>query len=194
MKYFFYLINYILSLLYDVYYFFFGTLRKRILGLSYYKKTKLYPDYLKEGAMVESVKFLAQKYCQGKGIDIGGGKWSFSRARVIENTPQENAYKIKEKDRSLDFVFSSHTLEHLEDWQRALREWIRVLKLNGTLFIYLPHPCCKMWQKGILKQHKWNPDPKTLSDFLEKNLKMKIVEISFLPDGYLSFLIVAKKI
>lgn len=193
MKYLFYIINYILSILYDIYYFFFGNFKKRILGFSYYKKNKLYPDYLKKGAMSESVKFLAKKYCQGKGLDIGGGKWPLPGARVIENNSDENAYKIKEKNESLDFIFSSHTLEHLENWQQALREWHRVLKPNGILFLYLPHPCCQMWQKGVLKQHKWNPDPYNLSNFLEKNLKMKIIEISFLPDGYLSFVVLAKK-
>jgi len=193
MKYFFYFLNYLLSLFYDIYYFFFGTLRKRILGLSYYKKTKLYPDYLKEGAMVESVKFLAKKYCQGKGIDIGGGKWPLEGARTIENNLIENAYLIKEKDESLDFVFSSHTLEHLEDWQKALREWFRVLKPKGILFLYLPHPCCKMWGKGILAQHKWNPDPYLLTDFLTKNLRMNLKEITYLPDGYLSFVVIAEK-
>ena len=40
---------------------------------------------------------------------------------------------------SMDYVFSSHCLEHIEnDWQ-ALREWWRVLKSGGYLVLYLPH-------------------------------------------------------
>jgi SAM-dependent methyltransferase len=194
MKYLFYLLNYLLSFLFDIYYFFFGSFRKRILGFSYYRKAKLYPDYLKNGAMVESVKFLAQKYCKGRGVDIGAGKWSLSRARTIEDASQENAYTIREKDRSMDFVFSSHTLEHLKNWQNALKEWHRVLKINGILFLYLPHPCCQMWQKKVLKQHKWSPNPKVLSEFLTRELGMRIIEISFLPDGYLSFVVIAEKL
>lgn len=193
MKYLSYFLNYLLSILFDIYYFFFGTFRKRILGLKYYQKAKLYPDYLKEGAMVESVKFLAERYCQGRGIDIGGGKWPLPSARNIDQGKGENAYFIREGSGTLDFVFSSHTLEHLEDWPRALREWFRVLKPGGIVFLYLPHPCSKMWQKEVLNQHKWNPDPKTLSEFLKKELRMKIVKITFLPDGYLSFLLIAKK-
>jgi len=193
MKYLKYFLNYLFSLVYDIYYFFFGSISKRIVGISYYRKSKLYPDYLKVGGMSEAVKYLAKKYCQGKGVDIGGGKWPIEGVRVIENKVEENAYLIKEKDNSLDFVFSSHTLEHLEKWQEALKEWYRVLKPNGILFLYLPHPSVKMWQKESLKFHKWSPDPITVSDFLEKNLKMKIEKITFLPDGYLSFLIIARK-
>jgi len=194
MKYLIYFKNYILSILYDIYYFFFGSFRKRILGFSYYKKAKLYPDYLKKGNMTESAECLAELYCKGSGIDVGGGKWPLVGAKLIENTKSENAYLIKGENKSLDFVFSSHTLEHLENWQEALTEWYRVLKIDGILFLYLPHPCCKMWDKEVLNQHKWTPSPKIVSNFLEKELKMEIIKISFLPDGYLSFVVVAKKI
>ena len=194
MKYLIYFKNYIFSLLYDIYYFFFGSLRKRVLGLSYYKKSKIYPDYLKRGNKAEGVRYLAEKYCQGKGLDIGGGNWPLKGARLIENEKSENAHSLKEKDKSLDFVFSSHTLEYLERWQDGLKEWHRVLKNNGILFLYLPHPCCEMWDKKVLDQHKWTPNPKVILDFLREELKMEIIENSFLPDGYLSFFIVAKKI
>ena len=144
MKYLIYFKNYIFSLLYDIYYFFFGSLRKRVLGLSYYKKSKIYPDYLKRGNKAEGVRYLAEEYCRGEGVDIGGGKWPLKGARLIENEKSENAHSLKEKDKSLDFVFSSHTLEYLERWQDGLKEWHRVLKNNGILFLYLPHPCCEM--------------------------------------------------
>ena len=144
--------------------------------------------------MAESVKCLAEEYCRGKGVDIGGSRWPLKGARLIEDRGLENGYSIKEKDKSLDFVFSSHTLEHLERWQDGLKEWRRVLKDGGILFLYLPHPSCEMWDKEVLNQHKWTPSPRVVSKFLKEELKMKIVEISFLPDGYLSFVVVAKKI
>lgn len=40
---------------------------------------------------------------------------------------------------SMDFVFSSHTLEHIDDHDKALHEWWRVLKIGGHLVLYLPH-------------------------------------------------------
>ena len=39
---------------------------------------------------------------------------------------------------SMDFVFSSHLLEHIEDAGAALKEWWRVIKHNGYLVLYLP--------------------------------------------------------
>jgi SAM-dependent methyltransferase len=38
-----------------------------------------------------------------------------------------------------DFVVSSHTVEHTANPLRALREWMRVLKPQGTLIMVLPH-------------------------------------------------------
>jgi len=41
--------------------------------------------------------------------------------------------------RSLDAVFSSHLLEHIQNTEKALREWWRVIKIGGYLVLYLPH-------------------------------------------------------
>ena len=41
-------------------------------------------------------------------------------------------------DASLDFVLSSHNLEHLANPLRAVEEWIRVLRTGGTLVLVLP--------------------------------------------------------
>jgi len=40
---------------------------------------------------------------------------------------------------SYDFVLSSHTLEHVANPLRALREWFRVLKEGGVLVLVVPH-------------------------------------------------------
>jgi SAM-dependent methyltransferase len=42
-------------------------------------------------------------------------------------------------DSSYDFLLSSHMLEHSANPLRALHEWQRVLKVDGTLFLVLPH-------------------------------------------------------
>lgn len=38
-----------------------------------------------------------------------------------------------------DFLLSSHVIEHTANPLKALEEWIRVLKKNGTLIIIIPH-------------------------------------------------------
>jgi SAM-dependent methyltransferase len=40
---------------------------------------------------------------------------------------------------SMDFVLSSHNIEHIANPVRALREWLRILKENGLLVLVVPH-------------------------------------------------------
>lgn len=42
-------------------------------------------------------------------------------------------------DQSVDFVLSSHVLEHFSDPVRALLEWCRVIKPGGYIFMIVPH-------------------------------------------------------
>lgn len=42
-------------------------------------------------------------------------------------------------DESLDFVLSSHVLEHIPDPIRALKEWYRVVRPGGYIFVIIPH-------------------------------------------------------
>jgi ubiquinone/menaquinone biosynthesis C-methylase UbiE len=43
------------------------------------------------------------------------------------------------RDCSIDVVNSSHCLEDLDDTKSILTEWLRVVKHNGFLILYLPH-------------------------------------------------------
>jgi SAM-dependent methyltransferase len=40
---------------------------------------------------------------------------------------------------SQDGIYTSHCLEHISDYKRAIREWFRVLKPGGHLVIVVPH-------------------------------------------------------
>lgn len=195
MKFVIYLFNIIKSFAYDVYYYIFENLNVRKGAYTYevYKSTKYYSEYIKHGAAVEGVKYLAKKYCSGQGVDIGAGIWSLDGAKAIEDETDENAYKLLEKDASLDFVFSSHLLEHLERPLDAIDEWEKKLKVGGVLFMYLPHPACHMWKKENLKYHLWNPDPFYLEQLFSNDTRFDIEYISYLPDGYMSFVCILKK-
>src|SRR5687767_4328249 len=43
------------------------------------------------------------------------------------------------KDGTLDYVLSSHVIEHFFDPIKALREWYRVIRPGGIIFIIAPH-------------------------------------------------------
>jgi ubiquinone/menaquinone biosynthesis C-methylase UbiE len=41
-------------------------------------------------------------------------------------------------DESFDFVYSSHCLEHVHEVPHALRNWLRILKPGGYLYVVVP--------------------------------------------------------
>jgi len=43
------------------------------------------------------------------------------------------------KDNTVDFVISSHVIEHFYDPVKAIQEWLRVVKPGGYVFIIAPH-------------------------------------------------------
>ena len=99
-------------------------------------------------------------------------------------------------DGSLDFVFSSHCLEHIEQWRDALAMWVRKLKPNGIIFLYLPHPDCGMWQPGspfVGDAHKWVPTPEVIKRGL-RELKCQPLQWDDGPDTMYSFFVCAHKL
>lgn len=41
-------------------------------------------------------------------------------------------------DRAFDFIVSHHSLEHMRDTEKTLREWLRVLKPGGKIVVVMP--------------------------------------------------------
>lgn len=68
---------------------------------------------------------------------------------------------------SMENVFSSHLLEHIVDWQAALREWWRLVKPGGHVILYLPHRDLypRIGQPGANTDHKHDFDPEQIADF-----------------------------
>lgn len=54
--------------------------------------------------------------------------------------PQEDVMALSYPDASFDLVLTSDTLEHVPDWQRALRETRRVLRPGGRHIFTVPVP------------------------------------------------------
>jgi len=196
MKYFTYLMRILLSFFWDIRYFFEYQIRLRAQYANYlnYAKSKLYPMYTKRGHASKFIEPLALKYCSGKGLDIGASIWPFNGARPIEDNENENAYKINELDNSIDFIFTSHLIEHLADPRLAFTEWERVLKKGGIMFFYIPHPVCEMWSADIMEYHEWDVHPAELRKILEEFPRLNILEFSVLPDTYFSYHVVIEKI
>jgi SAM-dependent methyltransferase len=96
---------------------------------------------------------LVKQYCKGKGLEIGPGKHPYCNPATtlfldkhIDNRDGadnvdiiSDATSIPVADKTFDYVFSSHCLEHCANPLKALFEWKRVIKPGGTLFLVLPH-------------------------------------------------------
>lgn len=124
---------------------------------------------------MQFVEFDALRWCRGRGVDVGGGPSPLPGARAINDNDFENAYRITESTGSLDYVFSSHCLEHLEEPRRALKEWIRVLKQGGTLYLYFPHPDYMPWR--VASMPKWHKHNLYLLDVLAMLEAVDVIEI-----------------
>ena len=134
-----------------------GNTDKRI----FYYKGELYPEYIKHGNANAFIEPFAKEFCKGKGLDIGGiNGFEFPGAKYINilNDDGYNAYNLP--DEKYDYIFSSHTLEHLHDYVKALEYWKKHLVENGVLFLYLPHLNMEYWlpQNNRKHLHIFYPD------------------------------------
>lgn len=49
-------------------------------------------------------------------------------------------------DGQVDYIFSSHCLEHLNKWVNVLNYWYEKIKPGGKIFLYLPDFSQKYWR------------------------------------------------
>ncbi len=106
---------------------------------------------------------LAHRYLDGmKGLEIGGSTHNpFGLdTKNVDYTAESNQYKkLEEKfvgqalpvdivapgdniplpDESQDFVISAHVIEHFPDPIKALKEWYRLIRKGGYIFMIVPH-------------------------------------------------------
>ena len=173
----------------DIYFFIRFDLRRRLISESFnqYIEYKKYPYYLITGNAISFCYEDARLYCIGKGIDVGGGAFGFPGARLVENNQEENAMKILENDNSLDYVFSSHCLEHLDKnaQSKFISEASRCLKAGGIFYIYMPSISASQWDPKIMSAHKLITSTEELIKEC-KGKRLNPLKIHSLTDSYLS--------
>ncbi len=93
----------------------------------------------------------ASKWCRGLGVEIGAFKSPIPGIQPIyvdkfetyANEPTHAQYfgeatELPFANESLDYVASSHVLEHTANPVKALSEWHRVLKPGGIVYMVVP--------------------------------------------------------
>lgn len=142
-------------------------------------------------------------YLRGRGVDIGAGDFKIlPHAISVDNMNHAQFGFVTKPDiqadaskldmfasASMDWVYSSHTLEHVEDMNATLREWWRLVKPDGYLILYLPHADYypNIGQPGANPDHKRDFRPQDVVaampdgwDLLEHQERNEDQEYSFL--------------
>lgn len=107
-----------------------------------------------QGDAAAKVKYLIVPYTRGIGADVGcGPRKAFPHfigvdsrkdtalfgIPIVPDIEADVAGELPFEAGELDFVFSSHTLEHIADYRAALAHWWRAIRTGGHLVLYLPH-------------------------------------------------------
>lgn len=158
------------------------------------------------------------QYCIGNGVDVASGgdcvvPWAISLdlpadeycAYTSQSDPENEKFQwrglatdLPFKDKTLDFVYSSHLLEDYLNWGPVLKEWVRVLKPGGNLIVMVPE--MKLWAEAVRRgqipnySHRHEGKVGELSTYAE-GLRLEVIEdrlTNSFPGDY-SILFVARR-
>lgn len=127
------------------------------------------------------------RYFRGVVLDIGyRGYEDLEVVPVIEGAigidlsyPGYDGKRLPFEEGTVDTVYASHTLEHIDDPLEAIREWFRVLKVGGYLVIGVPHQF--LYEKRTMQPSRWNGDHKR---FYTPAKLLNEIEAALAPNSY----------
>jgi ADP-heptose:LPS heptosyltransferase/predicted SAM-dependent methyltransferase len=128
------------------------------------------------------IRWRIAHYCRGSGLDIGCGPFRvFPMAVGIDGQNYSGAGQgpnmVMRCEKlplfatgAFDYAYSSHLLEHIEDTEAALREWLRVVRVGGYLILHLPHKDLypNIGQPGANPDHKHDFIPTDITKVMRK--------------------------
>jgi len=145
-------------------------------------------DNKNKTGLLEEQKLLGKYAGKGKGLDIGCGHnkcnpnaigFDIFPFKVVDIVGDARDLSIFE-DNELDFIVSSHLLEHMSDVKTVLKEWHRVIKIGGIIAIAVPDgETNPIWIAS--SGHKINLGVNTLRVLFKKVLKMQILGSGIVP-------------
>lgn len=105
-------------------------------------------------------------------LNIGGPRGEFCKKSIsvdICGNPHIKARGecLPIKSNSIDLIYSCHSLEHMKDTRKTLREWVRVLRPKGLLTVIVP----------ILPFHKHGDTTKLGAECFEEHTEEEFREI-----------------
>lgn len=146
------------------------------------------------------------EFFRGHGIDIGCGDDNIIQFADRFGILSCRGYDQKDgndgetclniEDQSFDFLHSSHSLEHMPDPIKAVKNWIRVVRTGGYLVITVPDEVMyekNRWPSIMTREHNWSFRMKPESDlprslhvpsFFSQFQDVELVSIKYLDEGY----------
>ena len=141
-----------------------------------------------QGNEAGKIRWELVKWTRGRGLDIGcGPEKAFPHFIGVDNNADAGLFGIQAKpdifiedaqdlrlfaSEQYDFVFSSHLLEHIpfDNVVKCLKEWMRVIKNDGYLILYLPDETLypKVGEEGANKDHRWNVSYSLVVELMKK--------------------------
>lgn len=157
----------------------------RLMGLEASKTKRIWPESI-------------IRLMQGQGIDIGCGPDPVLPGIDRFDQEQGDANEItRYVQKKYDFVFSSHTLEHMRDPLHALREWVTLLKPGGHAIILVPDEdlyeqgCWPSvfnsdhkWTFTLEKAKSWSPKSVNVVDLAKQIQGVELVSLELQDHGY----------
>jgi ADP-heptose:LPS heptosyltransferase len=140
----------------------------------------------KSNAVRISTGFI-DRYLSGSAIlDIGYRGYLADVVPIVPNAvgveldyPGYDGTTLPFQEETQDAVFASHCLEHIEDFQNAIRDWFRVLRIGGFLIVMVPHKF--LYEKQTALPSRYNADHKR---FYTPASLMAEIEMSLRPNTY----------
>jgi len=131
-------------------------------------KGDTYPHFQTIGNASQFAIPFAKHVCSGKGYDIGCMKqeWAFPGATAIDLDFDDPWHADNLPPSLVDYIFSSHCLEHVPDWVETMNYWYECIKPGGTLFLYLPDYSQKYWRPWNNRRHKHCLKPEFIYDYM----------------------------
>ena len=129
---------------------------------------KKYPEFQCQGNASQFAIPFAKHVCKGSGYDIGCMKteWAFPGATPIDLEFDDPWHADNLPPVQVNYIFSSHCLEHVPDWVETMDYWFEHLKDGGTLFLYLPDFSQEYWRPWNNRKHKHVFTPNIIRDYM----------------------------
>lgn len=101
------------------------------------KNSKILDIGCSSGIFLKDLEALGFKLENLYGIDISDSAIENCKANGIQNSFVMDAQNITLTE-SFDIIIASDCLEHLEDDKKALKNWKSLLKIGGTMYVFVP--------------------------------------------------------